>query len=200
MVQKIFFFNGPPGCGKDAACDYLEHHFSEKRIYKLKFATILKRCAHEIAGLPIDLYPETYFEGEEKDLPSNLFPLHNVFDRHFTPREFYIYVSENILKPNFGSAYFGNVLVKRLKTFPKDSIILVSDSGFLEEAKPVIGAFGIRNCHLVQLRREGRSFEGKSDSRNYWFLKDLDTHEVENAGGPEFFDKLRILFQNLTIN
>jgi hypothetical protein len=43
---------------------------------------------------------------------------------------------------------------------------LISDSGFFEEAKPLIDYFGERNCLLIRLSRPGYDFS--NDSRSYW--------------------------------
>jgi hypothetical protein len=79
-----------------------------------------------------------------------------------SPRQALIYVSEEVVKPAFGQDYFGRYAAQRLTP---GALHIFSDGGFIKEIQPVIDAVGPENLLLVQLHRDGFSFEG--DSRRY---------------------------------
>ena len=105
-----------------------------------------------------------------------------------TPREAYIWYSEEVMKPKFGKDVFGKMFVQ--DNADKRGPIFVSDSGFEEEAYAVVEHFGMNNVMLVRLHREGHDFS--RDSRSHLNLDLWQTHDIMNPGeyGP-FFAKLK---------
>lgn len=147
-MPKIVILNGPPRSGKDSIANNL------KGFLAIKFAGVLKKMTHAFYGMS-DI-PSDNFE-EVKDLPSKAF-------YGLTPREAYIAVSEQYIKPVHGLSFFGYRLVERIKR-TGHSHYVISDSGFYEETIPLIKEFGINNIYLFHLTRPGFGFD--NDSRIY---------------------------------
>lgn len=148
----IFLFNGPPGCGKDAAADYFKSlgykHLSFK--YQLFNETI------KYFDVNRDWFMEGYNDRSIKEVPSTLLD-------NMSRREAMIYVSEEVIKPKKGLDYFGNLVADEID-LSKDYAI--SDGGFIDELIPVINKVGKDNFVLVQLTRERCDYS--SDSRRYF--------------------------------
>ena len=183
---EIIFVNGPPRSGKDTVGALLVQH-SPRVVRTMKFAKELKDRVHlayklfnSNGGGPI---PTEIFDAV-KDQPQEFF-----FGK--TPREVYIAFSEDFMKPTHGEGIFGRMLLQNLKRgieqeaahLPENKrteFIVITDSGFRCEAEPIIEHFGAENCRLLQLQREGCSFD--NDSRNYIHLEDLGivSHYIVN--------------------
>lgn len=162
-MTQVILFNGPPRCGKDYAAAVLKKAGGSK-VYVTKFAKILKEACHAAYGIRIkgEPVPHDWFE-DRKDEPCGEF-----FGA--TPRSVYISFSENHIKPLHGQSTFGDMLLRSL-LLDRDALraryIVISDSGFERESRPIVERYGWRNVRVVRLFREGTSFEG--DSRGYWF-------------------------------
>lgn len=186
-MVKIIFLNGPPGSGKDTVANGIVSSLGRTRAKNMKFAGMLKDTCHSMVGLghvATDCFEKT------KDLPNHMLPYDPVKKRNMTPRELYIWFSEEVLKPKFGKEHFGNVLVNQIENVKHDGfrLIVISDSGFKEEALPVIKKFGIENCLLVHLCREGKNFD--NDSRSYWEHSGLTTVTANNSGSLKDINEL----------
>lgn len=177
MINIAIFLNGPPSCGKDYLADRLVES-NRLGIHKYKFADTLKRMAHEISGL-VDVAPD-YFE-KVKDEPNTRMPFSPEKGRNLTPREFYIELSEMILKPRFGKDFFGRVMRNRLIEAGDSGVIVFSDSGFLEEATPVIDHIGAENCIVFHIYANGCDF--RADSRSYWEHPEVPSVTFTNGKG-----------------
>jgi hypothetical protein len=168
--MKIVFLNGPPGCGKDTVVQHLVQYL---QFTHLKFAAPIKRM---VCGL---LNEDTKWLEQEKDVP------HRTLRRSDgaaiasidTPRQLLIALSEDLLKQRYGSDFFGLVMNNEISKAAQ-KLIIISDSGFLDEAYPVVRKWGIGNCMHVRMYRPGCNFT--KDSRNYWYIPDLATREVHN--------------------
>jgi hypothetical protein len=114
-------------------------------------------------------------------------------------RQAMIKVSEDVIKPKYGKEYFGTAASRELV---EGGINVFSDSGFIEELNPLIRKVGVENILLLQIRREGFTFEG--DSRNYLPLDVVQNAEIVENNGTlnDYFDKLRseVKFFLLTTN
>lgn len=191
MKHKVIFLNGPIGCGKDTIGGMLADILCEK-----------------YDGANTAQFKELLYEHT-----ANLFQVnYRVFRRWargritketkreqlngFSAREALIFTSENVYKQIFGKDYFGKALVNSLHC----EVTVITDSGFYDEAKAVIDEVGAENCLLVNICRDGCSFNG--DSRSYINLDDLgvkrikldNNHSLEYACNViiEAFDKLNI--------
>lgn len=161
MPKKVVVFNAPPGSGKDEACKRLKHcqWFYDKKEgtshkpYHKEFKSKLFSITREVFSVSKEEWDEHYTR-ELKEVPWNKL-------NGLSPRQALIFVSEDIIKPNFSKLYFGESLAKSLD----HGINVVSDGGFDDEMIPIIQAVGKENILVIKIKREGCSFEG--DSRSY---------------------------------
>lgn len=153
--MKLIVLNGPPDCGKDTTADYL---VESQGWHKFKLAHSLKLGAHALLGDSLDIMK---YEGAAKNIPQE-----DLFGE--IPREWYIYLSEEVLKPRFGKDILGKIAVRFLRILApwegKEGIV-ISDCGFMEELRPIIKAFGPSNIYVIQMFRDGCTY--KADSRGY---------------------------------
>lgn len=180
MEPKLVLLNGPARSGKDFAWALIAGAVAEGRSVAIrKFARIVKEATHAAHGL-VDWKgaprPHAYYEPVKDERTTEFFGK--------TPREAYIAFSETFMKPLHGKAIFGQLLLREIGS-NQPNVTVVTDSGFTEEAAVLVRYFGVGNCFLVRLRREGLSFAG--DSRGYIDLPDVMTLDVTNPGDPEGF-------------
>lgn len=200
-MKKIFFFNGPPSAGKDTSAKLMNHVLGEN-CYHYKMALPLKEGSHSLLGLigsledfePLKQFPvkfpltEKFVKeyNEQSPFPrKTLIVDHEEQDKNgITLREFYIYLSENVMKPLFGDDIFGRLAVEYIKQ-ADEQVVTISDSGFKEEAVPIVEHFGAENCCVVRLHRPDCSFA--NDSRSFIDLSDLGVggYDVKNNGSFE---------------
>lgn len=148
---KVVILNGPPGCGKDVTASYLaDYHKYAHREFKRKLIEVT--CC--LFSLTVDHFMSLYTR-ELKEQPS---PKLN----GMSPRESLIFVSEVVIKPNFGKMYFGEAANKELVF---GAVNVFSDGGFFEEAELISKARGRENLLILRLHREGCDFS--KDSRRY---------------------------------
>ena len=170
--MKILLINGPAGSGKDFLSNYVASRLSGLSV-KEKFAKPLKEACTILAGYSIfDLYHQgqTVWNWdnirEEKEKPRQ--ELGGI-----SWRQFNINVSED-LKKKSGQGYFGISLVNRLKNsehplFEQPKNVLISDSGFTEEAEEVVKHFGKNNVTVAKIVafKDGKQLTFEGDSRGY---------------------------------
>lgn len=151
-----FIFNGPPGSGKDEACNFLKTNFGYKH---LEFKDQLFKETFKFFGVSKEWFMEGYNDRSVKEKPV---PELTINGSSVSRRDAMIYVSEKVIKPTYGKDYFGS---KTAEMLDPSSIHCFSDGGFVEEIHPLINRLGRDNICIVQLYRTGCSFS--SDSRNY---------------------------------
>ncbi len=166
-MSRLVILNGPPSSGKDSIVKAVVEQNPED-FNHVEFKAKLIQITKVIYDISDERWDEVYTTvGKEQ-------PLEEL--EGLSPRQALIKVSEEVIKPNFGNDYFGKSLVRATKP---NMINLCSDGGFLEELKPCVEKLGYDNVLLIQLFRDGCTFEG--DSRNY--INDVDTvrtTELEN--------------------
>jgi hypothetical protein len=180
-LTKVVFLNGPPRSGKDTIAEYLE---TFENVIHFKFAEILhiygKAFLYDIHDG--DHAAVEYFSEEHKN---EIMPIVDI-----SYREYLINFSEKYFKPLYGQDIFGRILASKIDNVMKcdadldvTTICVVSDSGFDYEAKPVVDLIGSDNCKLVNLYRDGCTYEG--DSRNYVTPESLNVtrHEIVDNNG-----------------
>ena len=149
--MKIILFNGPPYSGKDTIVDYFVNLYNPTfKHYKL--STPLKEGIASIFQLnkaQIKLLEDT------KDIPNDLL-------MGLSYRQAQIWLSEEVMKPKFGKTIFGKIALNNM-SMPR--VYLVSDSGFMEEAKTIVESLD-REVILIRIKRPGYDFT--NDSRSYW--------------------------------
>lgn len=150
--KVVVIFNGPPGSGKDESTGFCVDMLEPA--YHMMFKEKLFELVLSIFNIPNDEFFELYNNRETKNEPTCKL-------NGFSPREAMIYVSETIIKPNFGKDYFGLIAAENMD---RHGIYFYSDGGFEEELKPVY-----EECDghmlIVRLHREGCDY--KEDSRGY---------------------------------
>jgi hypothetical protein len=169
---KVVVFNAPPRAGKDIAAEYLCGCFgNEVKTYHKAFKEVLFDICAKTLGITVGDYLQGYYRKTPdhvwwmKDLVSLSTSAHMGAvsnNTNYSQREFLIHMSENVIKPIFGKDAFGKAFVNSL---PEEGLVFVSDSGFKEELQCVLDHVGAENVLVVQIEREGCSFEG--DSRKY---------------------------------
>lgn len=162
--MKIIIFNAPPGAGKDEAINYLKKNGT---IFSFSFKSRLKAITLAIYNIPEKVWDAWYTrEGKELRRPELMGK---------SQREALIHTSETVIKPVFGSRYFGQAEARNIiqNATEKYYIAACSDGGFNEEVRPLIDEFGAENVFIVRIHRDGCTFEG--DSRNW-----IDIEEIPN--------------------
>ena len=156
-MKKVIILNAPPGAGKDTIGALLEKT-ARQHVVTMSFKEPMFNIA--LAMLGKELYRQfllAYNDREQKEKPQ-------AFLNGKSPREFMIWISEDVIKPQFGEQYFGLQFAMKAREYPYD--IICTDGGFPEEIKPLISA-GL-DAHICRLHRAGFTFEG--DSRDYIVL------------------------------
>jgi len=162
-MGKVILLNAPPNAGKDVVAEEFRRVLG---VAHRQFKGKLFEIAKVISGLTDEEWDAIYTR-ELKEVPDErLWGL--------SPREFLIDISERMIKPLAGKDYFGEILGKECSYRLADGLdVVVSDSGFNEEAEALCRIVGAENVYCVRFLREGCSFDG--DSRNY-----VDTPMITN--------------------
>jgi hypothetical protein len=165
-MHKIILLNAPPQAGKDTAATFLVKHLNARHF---KMSEPLKRCAHALLSLGEQTWMRYNDNGKDERSPAFL---------GLSPRQFYIILAEQAIKPAFGSDVFGRLAVSMLQQPTSCRVTVISDTGFLHEVHPIIQAYGRSKSCLVRISREGCTFEG--DSRSYLEIPECTQVEVRN--------------------
>jgi hypothetical protein len=152
----VVIFNGPPGCGKDAACLL----YKNMGYTHLSFKEELFKETFNFFGVSKEWFMKGY---EDRAVKEKAVPELKVNDKSLSRRDAMIYVSEQYIKVKYGKDYFGKQLSKQITS---EGLFCVSDGGFQEELSPIINKFGAESITIIQLTREGCDFS--SDSRRYF--------------------------------
>lgn len=159
FAGKVLLLNAPPGAGKDYAAMRISYALGcEGRSFKAPMFEIAKA----ITGLTHEEFFNIYDDRDKKELPQLEF-------HGLSPREFMIWISEDVIKPKFGNDFFGAASANACNP---DTGAVFSDSGFASEVFPLACRFGAENIYVCQFTRNGKVF-GKSDSREYLKANEL---------------------------
>lgn len=182
---KVILFNGPPRSGKDTASDFAMNILGNKGA-KHRFAGPLKNAIHSMFGFA-DAKEEHF--NSVKDVSQDAF-------HGMTPRQAYIWMSEEVVKPKFGHDFWANVAVTSLKQLRRP-VVVISDCGFVEEANVLTKAFGKKNVAIAHLKRHGTSFA--NDSRSYIELAGCPLYEINNDGSVhDLYDIVAHMIEDFT--
>lgn len=169
MQSKLILFNGPRHSGKDTAAihcatEFKAHHFKLSGPIKAAIKAMFEISDDAVALL----------EGVKTT------PVPLLFDKSYVDCQ--ISFSEDWVKPFFGKYAFGYLAARHVELHwmnnPNQELYVCSDSGFAEEAEPLIDLFGPENVLLVKIFRDGKTFEG--DSRSYIDLDGITTVSITN--------------------
>lgn len=158
-MAKIIILNAPPGAGKDTIGGLIEK-WSHQDVVQMSFKAPIFEIAKAILGeRNYKKFIDAYGFRRYKEKPLECL-------NGKSPREFMIWISESVIKPQFGNDYFG-------KRFSDDAMlngqiypIICTDGGFPDEIIALIQRG--HKVKLCRLHRDGYTFEG--DSRNYIYL------------------------------
>lgn len=186
-MTKIILFNGPPRSGKDTAALRVQKIFTsmsvEARVDFDRFAMPLKSAFAGVVGADMDQYGNVEpYESTKGDI---------IPEFGCSYRQWQIDFSESYMKPKYGSDIFARLFVQRNRNTDAMAIV-VPDSGFVEEAKPVADAFGLENTLLIRCHRPGYDFTG--DSRSYIYgisPNEVDVHN--NTTINDYYEKITII-------
>ena len=179
--KTIFLFNGPPGCGKDAACAEIMQ-LDPETIYAYYKEWLYEKSA-EILNIEHNFWQKICQDVVLKDMPF----LKQMTGEYNSPRELLIKVAETILKPTFGRDCIAVKMAERLKEKVKDLdhyTVVVPDVGFPEELTLIQENFPDANLVLVHIKRPGCSYV--NDSRTYVGEPNV---VLDNSGSFESFKK-----------
>lgn len=183
-MKHIVIFNGPPNSGKDFAADYCKEQMIASRhiAYHKEFKEKLFRLMLEVYDIDRGIFFALY---NDRVLKETVTPLLE----GLSPRQAMIKVSEELMKPIYGKAYFGKSAARTLQ----DGATFFSDGGFVEEVFPVAKLSD--SVTIVRLTRPGCSFKG--DSRNYLDkdqISDVDFLDIHNDSDVDDFKNQLDLF------
>lgn len=161
--MKALLLNGPPGSGKDTI---------GKMIWSRVSGSTLEKFAKPIVDFMLSAY------GVNMAVVAKDEPHPRLNGR--TPRDVAIRYSEGFCKPLWGRTCFGDAAVRRLRDLEKQGqhLTIFTDSGFLDEALPVLGHLGHGNVLQVRLSRPGYNY--LHDSRSTWSHPDIGYLEFDN--------------------
>jgi hypothetical protein len=179
MTMRIVLLNGPPRAGKDTAANAICAAYPQG--LKLGFSHHLKRATHAAYGLPQD--PIDAFEAVKDQHRDEFFGL--------TPRQAYIAHSEDYMKPLHGKKVFGRLWL-RSALASGAPLVVVPDSGFVDEALVGIHEVGEANALLIRVHAEGRGKTFAGDSRSHISLPGVTTVDLHNDGDEAEFCALAV--------
>lgn len=163
----VILLNGPIGSGKDHIADLLEKYVGWNKCM-FKDELYKETAAH--FNVDLEWFKAVSSDRLLKEKPSD------ALDGK-SPRQALIHVSEDVIKPEKGKGYFGELSSDQLK----ETVNVFSDSGFKEEAIALIEKSGIQKTNVfhIKLIREGCEFSS-NDSRGYFDLDGVNTATFYN--------------------
>lgn len=186
---SVVIMNGPPSSGKDDAAKFLVSKiksFNTNALHK-EVKENLFNAVKSAYGVSEDVWNELY-QRENKELPSYYLVNNGIA---ISPRQAMINMSENVLKPLFGKSVFGKMAANSVV---ENAINVFSDGGFVEEAICLTDRVGGVNTLIIQIERQGCTFEG--DSRGYITLPNVKCIRITNNGTlDEFHTKVWKAFE-----
>lgn len=163
----IIMFNAPPQSGKDTCADAIMSAF--KGVRKVNFKDSLYKRSAAILGYDLSFWTSICQNNEMKDKPMKDIKIGTQLIRNATPRDMLIAVAEKVIKPEFGSNIFAvdalNSIRQHMLNNIGGNIFVMPDCGFDYEADVIKGAFPNAKVVVVQIEREGHTFD--NDSRDW---------------------------------
>lgn len=153
-MQKVIILNAPPGAGKDTIGRMIAEKY-ECDLFCFK-QPMFDIALAMLGSNRFSIFMDAYDDRERKEKPLDIL-------NGKSPRQFMIWISEDVIKPQFGADYFGRRVAEEVRKF---GTVVCTDGGFEDEVIALINA-GI-NVSLYRLHRSGYAFDG--DSRDYIYL------------------------------
>ncbi|USL89767.1 hypothetical protein [Vibrio phage vB_VpaP_M9] len=180
---KCIILNGPPGIGKDTLAEILRDRYL-MNAFNLAVKDALYRDAAKHVGMALPKFIALASDRNTKDVGQ-------IELGGKSPREVLIHVSEDIIKPQFGADYYGQMAGARAaEVLEYGRIPVFTDCGFPEEAVSVADFIehSPMGGEVLVVRMYGRGCTFANDSRKYLTVKHpaieyLDVVMIE--GKPE---------------
>lgn len=170
ILNNCIILNGPPGVGKDTLADIFKLFGYSKQMFKEQ----LYIRAAELYNIDVEKLIELATNRELKEAPTKLLVRNSIM---VSPREALITTSEEVIKPNEGSDYFGVAAAERCLAGMHENVIF-SDGGFKEELPPILSLF--KDVYLIRLHRTGYDFSNDSRDYLYGYGKEFDVTLIED--------------------
>lgn len=158
MNKPILLLNAPPRAGKDTLAMLLERIDNAFVCSFKQGVDVLADAVLSVAGIDNNVFKRWYDldKGKARKELGGM-----------SCRQFYIHLSESLMKPIFGNDVFGKCLAKYIAQNVKDhhKYVVVADVGFEEEVETLADAFGRDNLYLVQWTADWCSY--LNDSRKH---------------------------------
>jgi hypothetical protein len=187
-MRKVIVLNGAPSSGKDTIANFFRERlrFSHQEVKQELFDVALA-----ISGIDrvewFIRYDDRTFNTKEKPWDKLL---------GLSQREYLIKISEEWMKPVFGSDIFGKKAGQRIMASSHvGGEFIFSDGGFQDELDAMSREIGTDNILLVRLHRDGCNF--KNDSRSH--LRHRHEVDITNDGTVQEVCKLILLAYMETI-
>lgn len=166
-MARLVLISGPPQSGKSTAGKAIAAHFGADLF---AVSDRLKLETHAYYRLPKSLAPD-HFEGV-KDQPLEEFA-------GLSPRQAYIFVSEKIIKPQFGDGFLGHCAAQRLRD-DRYALKVITGTGFIEEVIPLVEAVGSDNTLHIRVTPEASHARSDiEDSRHALNLTSYGVAEID---------------------
>jgi hypothetical protein len=185
---KIILMNGAPYSGKDTGANAIVDKFPYA-VKKMAFADPLKVAVHYSFDVPNK--EATAYE-KVKDKP------HEDFFGNI-PRQAYINHSEKYMKPLYGRDVWAKICARKIReefTLKRTECFVVSDLGFIEEAKLFVDSFGASNVAIFRVFRNGYTFSSNNDSRGYITDPDIQDYLIQNDNFDRYVSEVIFHAQN----
>lgn len=167
-MTKLVLFNAPPQVGKDTAADYLVKKYGVTKLQmKDELYTLTSCLLHTKKSDFLDLATDNV-KKDVKQIDFN--------GQLKSPRDMLIFVSETVVKPNFGKSWFGDSVAHKINNvvevneFFGEKVIVMSDCGFYDEVYSIIKKCNLspEDVTLVRIHKDGHDFS--NDSRSYVYF------------------------------
>lgn len=167
-MTKILILNGPPNCGKDTAASFIHDALRDYDCVHEKFSKPLKTIVPAIVGessMQLEMTKEDVIEQ---------------FGLSYRQMQIQVYQK---LSEVFSESWLGYAMCSRIEA-SEDNLFVISDGGRNADIQPVVSRFGVSNICIMQIMREGCSFEG--DIRSYISYPGVKTLTINNVNHMTF--------------
>jgi len=168
MEGKVIILNGPTKCGKDTLTKLICEATGSKH---MEFKGLMFDVAMAITGLSKDEFFAIYDNRELKEKPHPKF-------KGMSPRGMMIWISDNVLMPQFGPDCMG---VHASSKLDLENGSVFSDGFMWPEIQPVCNVVGPENVLIARVSRKGCEFGTGGDRRCY-------IQQDEVPSGVQFVD------------
>lgn len=158
-MKKAIILNGAPCSGKDTIGAIISSNYDNVALRSFKDPMF--EIARAILGdAQFEYFMFLYEDRQYKEEPASIL-------NGKSPRQFMIWISEEVIKPQFGNRFFGMRAEGKVKE--SDRLSLFTDGGFKDEILQLIeGGIEVKMCRI---HRDGCNFN--NDSRSYIYLDEM---------------------------